>query len=171
MKDEKKKRRSPFDDSFGFFDQEWDRIREMMDMMTERTMRDRDDLEPFVYGFSMRTGPDGKPVFQRFGDAVGNIENVGNGVSREPLSDIIERGDTISVTVELPGVEKDEIDIDIEGRRMIIKVDYQHRKIRKEIELPCGVDEKTVKATFKNGVLDVILIKTEDTEHHKIKIE
>ncbi len=170
MNDEKK-RKYPFDDSFGFFDREWERIREMMDMMTERTLRDNGDLEPFVYGFSMRTGQDGRPVFQRFGDAVGNGESVGNGVSREPLSDIIERGDTISVTVELPGIEKDDIDVDIDGRRMTISVDNQHRRIRKEIELPCGVDEESIKATFRNGVLDVVLNKTEDTEPHKIKIE
>jgi HSP20 family protein len=171
MKDERKKRQYPFDDSFGFFDREWERIREMMDMMTERTSRDKESLEPFVYGFSVRTGPDGKPVFQRFGDAVGNGENVGNGVSREPLSDIIERGETISVTVELPGFEKDDIDIGIDGRIMTIRVDDQNRKIQKRIELPCGVDEESVKATFKNGVLDVTLNKTEDTKSHKIEIE
>ena len=170
MNDEKK-RKHPFDDSFGLFDREWERIREMMDMMTERTLRDNEDLEPFVYGFSMRTGQDGRPVFQRFGDAVGNSESVGNGVSRESLSDIIERGDTISVTVELPGIEKDAIDVDIDGRRMTINVDDQHRRIRKEIELPCGVDGESVKATFMNGVLEVVLNKTEDTKPHKIRIE
>ena len=166
-----KKRKHPFDDSFGLFDREWERIREMMDMMTERTLQDREGLEPYVYGFSMRTGQDGRPVFQRFGDAVGNGESVGNGVSGEPLSDIIERGDTISVTVELPGIEKDDIGIDIDGRRMTINVDDQHKRIRKEIELPCGVDEESVKATFRNGVLDIVLNKTEDTQPRKIRIE
>lgn len=170
MNDEKK-RKQPFDDSFGFFDQEWERIQEIMNMMTERTLGDKGDLEPFVYGFSMRTGPDGRPVFQRFGDAVGNGERADNGVSREPLLDIIERGDAISVTVELPGIEKDDIDVDIDGRRMTISVDSQHGRIQKEIELPCGVDEESVKATFVNGVLEVLLNKTEDTEPHKIKIE
>ncbi len=170
MNDEKK-RKYPFDDSFGFFDREWERIREMMDMMTERTLRDKGDLEPFVYGFSMRTGPDGRPVFQRFGDAVGNGERADNGVSREPLLDIIERGDTISVTVELPGIEKDDIDVDIDGRRMTINVDGKHRGIQKEIELPCGVDGESIKATFRNGVLDVVLNKTEDTQPRKIRIE
>jgi HSP20 family protein len=171
MKDERKKRRYPEDDPFGFFDQEWNRIREMMDRMTEQTMRDRGGLEPFVYGFSMRTGPDGKPVFQRFGDATGNGEEFGHGVDREPISDIIERGDTVSVTVELPGIDKDDIDLDIDGKTMTVTVDDQNRRIRKEIALPCGVDEESVKATFKNGVLDIVLNKTEDTEPHKIKIE
>ncbi|MEE9224057.1 MAG: archaeal heat shock protein Hsp20 [Thermoplasmata archaeon] len=170
MNDEMK-RKHPLDDSFGFFDREWERIREMMDMMTERTLWDKEDLEPFVYGFSVRTGLDGKPVFQRFGDAVGSGESVRNEVSREPLSDIIERGDTISVTAELPGIEKDDIDVHIDGRRMTITVDDQDRRISKEIELPCGVDEESVKATFRNGVLEIILNKTGDTRPHKIKIE
>jgi HSP20 family protein len=171
MKDEKKKERWPFDDSFGFFDSEWERIRGMMDRMTERTLRGKEDFEPFVYGFSVRTGPDGKPVVQRFGDAIGPGENAGNGLSREPVSDIIERGDTISVTVELPGIEKDDIDIDIDGRKMTVKVDTEHRRYQKIIDLPCGVDKENVKATFKNGVLDVNLKKTEESEAHRIKIE
>ncbi|MEE9115521.1 MAG: Hsp20 family protein, partial [Thermoplasmata archaeon] len=73
--------------------------------------------------------------------------------------------------VELPGIEKDYIDVDIDGRRMTITVDDQHRRIYKEIELPCGVDEESVKATFKNGVLEIILNKTGDTRPRKIKIE
>jgi HSP20 family protein len=171
MKDERKKRRNPFDDSFGLFDQEWERIREMMSMMSERTARDTEDLEPSVYGFSVRTGPDGKAVFQRFGNAFGNGEMIDSEASKEPHADIIERDETISVTVELPGIERDDIDIDIDGRKMTIEVDDQHRSIRKEIELPCGVDEESVKATFKNGVLDIILNKTEDTKPRKIEIE
>lgn len=171
MKDVKKKDRWPFDDSFGFFDQEWERIREMMDRMTERTLRDKEGLEPFIYGFSVRTSPDGKPVFQRFGDVIGPGENIGNGLSREPVSDIIEREDTISVTVELPGIEKDDIDIDIDGRRMTVRVDTEHRRYQKVIDLPCGVEREAVKATFRNGVLDVNLRKTEESEPQRIRIE
>jgi HSP20 family protein len=171
MKDERKKRRGPFDDNFGFFDREWERIHEMMDRMTEGTMRDRNDYEPLVYGFSVRTGPDGKPVFQRFGDSVGPGEDIRDGMDKGPLTDIIERDDSISVTIELPGIEKEDIDIGFVGRRMTVKVDAPNRRYRKVVDLPCGVDEGSVKATFKNGVLDVNLTKTEESESHKIEIE
>jgi HSP20 family protein len=171
MKDDRKKRRGPFDDDFGFFNQEWERIHEMMDRMTGSALRDRENFEPFVYGFSVRTGPDGKPVFQRFGDSVGPGEEIREGMSREPLTDIIERDDSISVTIELPGIEKKEIDLDIIGRRMTVKVDAPNRRYQKVVDLPCTVDEESVKATFKNGVLDVNMMKSKGSESHQIGIE
>jgi len=166
---EKKRRRKPFDDSFDFFDEEYLRLSEMMDRLFNRSLRDMDHQEPFVYGFSVRTGPNGKPVFRRFGDAVRPGED--EGMSREPLTDIIERHDSVSVTIEMPGGEKEDIELDIEGRKMTVKVDAPDRRYHKVIDLPCRVDEESVKATFKNGVLDINLIKTEESKSRKIKIE
>ncbi len=168
---DKKKRRRPFDDDFGFFDEEFLRMSEMMDRLFNQAVRDREDIDPIVYGFSVKTGPDGRPVVRRFGDSVRPGENISNGLSREPLTDIIERGDTVSVTIEMPGVEKKEIDLDINGRKMTVKVDNPDRRYHKVIALPCGVDEESVKATFRNGVLDVTLIKTEESKSRKIAID
>ncbi len=170
MSDKKRKRR-PFDDSFGFFDEEFLRMSEMMDRLFNQATRDREDMEPFVYGFSVKTGPDGKPVFRRFGDSVRPGQDIENGLSREPLTDIIERGDSVSVTIEMPGVEKEDIELDIKGREMTVKVDTPQRRYHKVIELPCRVDENSVKATFRNGILDVNLMKTEESKSRKIAIE
>ncbi len=168
---ERKKRRPPFDDPFGLFDEEYLRLSELMDRFFSRATRDSEELEPFVYGFSIKTGPDGRPIVRRFGDSVRPGENIDDGLSREPLTDIIERADSVSVTIEMPGVEKDEIDLDIDGRRLIVKVDNPQRRYHKVIELPCGVDEESVRATFKNGVLDVNLTKTEESKSRSIEIQ
>jgi HSP20 family protein len=168
---DKKKRRGPFDDDFGFFDEEFLGMSEMMDRLFNQAIREREDTDPIVYGFSVKTGPDGKPVFRRFGDSVRPGENISDGLSREPLTDIIERGDTVSVTIEIPGVEREEIDLDIDGKKMTVKVDNPNRRYHKVIELPCGVDEESVKATFRNGVLDITLTKIEKSKSRKIKID
>ncbi len=168
---EKKRRRRPFDDPFGFFDEEYLRLSEMMDRLLNQALKDKEDQEPFVYGFSVRTGPDGKPVFSRFGDAVSPGEDEEEGITRQPLTDIIERHDSVSVTIEMPGVEKEDIELDIEGKKMTVKVDAPHRRYHKVIDLPCRVDDESVKATFRNGVLDVSLIKTEESKSRKITIE
>lgn len=170
MNDKKRKRR-PFDDDFGFFGEEFLRMSEMMDRLFNRAIRDREDMDPVVYGFSVKSGPDGKPIFRRFGDSVRPGENISDGLSREPLTDIIERGDTVSVTIEMPGVEKEDIDLDIDGRKMTVKVDNPNRRYHKVIDLPCGVEEESVRATFRNGVLDVTLTKTEESKSRKITIE
>ena len=169
MNDKKRKRR-PFDDDFGF-GEEFLRMSEMMDRLFNRAIRDREDMDPIVYGFSVKSGPDGKPIFRRFGDSVRPGENISDGLSREPLTDIIERGDTVSVTIEMPGVEKEDIDLDIDGRKMTVKVDNPNRRYHKVIDLPCGVEEESVRATFRNGVLDVTLTKTEESKSRKITIE
>jgi HSP20 family protein len=171
MSPKKKKRRSPFDDYFGSFDEEIARIEEMMERLTEYTLSDKKDYEPFVYGFSVRTGPDGKPIYRRFGDAVEPGDNISEGVSREPLTDIIERKDTVSVTMELPGVVKEDINLDVTSRTLTVEVDTSHRRYHKVVDLPCRVDEDSVKATFKNGVLDIILAKTEESRSRRIEIE
>ena len=167
----KKKRRLPFDDRFGSFDEDYLRLSELMDRFFNQVTRDKEGLEPFVYGFSVKTEANGKPIFRRFGDSVRPGGNIDNGLSREPLIDIIERDDSVSVTIEMPGVEKEHIDLDVDSTKLTVKVDNPDRRYHKTIELPCKVDEESVKATFKNGVLDIGLTKTEESRSRRIKIE
>ncbi|UCD92171.1 MAG: Hsp20/alpha crystallin family protein [Methanobacteriota archaeon] len=166
----KKRRRSPFDDYFGSFDEEIERMREMMERMTELALSEKKDYEPFVYGFSVRTGPDGEPIMRRFGNAMDPGKGIEEGASREPMTDVIEREDNVSVTMELPGVEKEEIDLDVTSHKLTVEVDTPQRRYHKVVELPCRVDEKSVKATFKNGVLDITLSKTEESSSKRIEI-
>jgi HSP20 family protein len=79
--------------------------------------------------------------------------------AREPLTDIIEEKDRIRVIVELPGVEKDDIQLHVEDRLLDISVDREDRKFSKELELPSAVDPDSAQASYKNGVLEVSLTK------------
>lgn len=219
---DKRLRRSPFDSEFdrifgrssipfGFRDdffmdieREFADMHEKMDNMFKQAMKG--DLEkpgpggPFVYGFSMRTGPDGVPNFQEFGNMPPEMRSQfnlrrqlpssGTGEmsssckmnqdprssdtgSRKPLTDIMECGDHISVTMELPGVEKKDINLEIIDNELDVNVDTPKRRYRNKLPLPSEVDPETIDATFKNGVLEVTVkhIKPEKKKGKKINIK
>lgn len=190
-------RRDPFDHPFfSGFDDEFERMRRYMDQMMQAALRGQLEgsegmNKPFVYGFSMRTGPDGRPVFQEFGntDRVRRLNgrvaeqcpkdqagapSGGTHVSgREPLTDVIDCGSTVAVTVELPGVEKDDINLEVHEDSLTIKVDTESRRYFKEVDLMTPVKEETVKASYKNGVLDITFekVKPEKRKGKKVPIE
>ena len=127
---------------------------------------------PYYYGFSISIGPDGKPVIREFG----NIKPTRFGPrfveEREPLVDVMEEDDEVVVIAELPGVEKEDIDLRCTGRELTISVDTEKRKYYKHLELPCEVDPKSAKASYKNGILEVRLKKVRpERKGERIKIE
>ncbi len=158
--DKRRRRRTSWDDLFGNFDEEFEEMRERMDALMEGFMSGRIDAsmsQPFVYGFSMRVGPDGKPHIEEFGNAP--PEAPGKEGAREPLTDIIEEEARIRVIVELPGVEKEDIQLHVEDHLLDISVDREDRKFSKKLELPAPVDTDSAEASYKNGVLEVTMTK------------
>lgn len=140
-------------------------IEEMMNELMKGAMSGDVKFEegkPFVYGFSMRSGPDGKPIIEEFGNAKsgGSVKNGGKPIisdAREPLVDVIERDSDLVIVAELPGVNKSDIDLEVAGKSLEIKVDTPNKKYYKEVELPCDVKEDATDATYNNGVLEVKL--------------
>jgi HSP20 family protein len=108
-------------------------------------------------------GPDGRPKFQEFGNRPVKKPTGKPKISdeREPLTDIIEGDDDVAVTVEIPGVEKNDIDLNVTDDILEITVDNPKRKYHKVLDLPCDVQPKTTKATYKNGILDVVIKRKE----------
>ena len=78
----------------------------------------------------------------------------------------------VKVIAEVPGVDKNDINLNASERKLIISVDTPQRKYYKEVDLPTEVDPQSAKATYKNGVLEVVLKKVGKGEKGvKIKIE
>lgn len=162
---------------FQDIDREFERMRESLSRMLQGMSEGGMDPEdPFVYGFSLRMGPDGQPKFEEFG----NVQAAGQGPegplgldeAREPLVDVQEGNDVIAVTAELPGVEKGDVNLRAKERELIIRVDTAPRKFFKRVQLPTTVLPETTKATYKNGVLDVEVEKAEgDDEGTEIPVE
>jgi len=132
---------------------------------------------PIVYGVRITIGPDGRPVIEEFG----NVKRIGRRTIiedvMEPLVDVIDEKDRVVVIAELPGIDKDKIDIRIKDNKLIIKAKNKDRKYYKEIELPAEVKPETAKAKYRNGVLEVTIEKKEPEKEEeeeggiKVKVE
>lgn len=147
-------------------------IEEMMDRMMsemnegtlfdseafEEMLRNPEGTSPFVFGFSMKVGPDGRPIIQRFGNPPMD-EDPETTPSLEPLVDIVEQDGEIIVVAEVPGVERDEIKVRIKGTSLTIHADNPDRPYHKVIELPSKVLKEDAKSAIRNGVLEVRLKK------------
>jgi HSP20 family protein len=132
---------------------------------------------PFVYGYSVTVGPDGKPKVTEFGNLKPET-NTGKPQldaeeKREALADVIPGENEIRVIVELPGVEKEDIKLSGKADKLTISVDAHERKYYKEVQLPTKVDIKKATSKYKNGVLDITVPKKkeEQTKSEPIKIE
>jgi len=120
------------------------------------------EFGPFVYGYSMKIGPDGKPDIREFGNIKKGLKGTPQvKEEREPLVDVIDSNSDIRVVVELPGVEKSDIKLHGTESTLEINVDVPQCKYYKEVQLPVQVRVKEAKSSYKNGVLEVILPKAE----------
>lgn len=183
-KEDNKKKRDPFEDFFsdlpGFegLGEMMEEMRKRMEgegrvLMNEDLLKRMKPGKPMVYGFSFRIGPGGKGVFEEFG----NIEPGKRPVvkeEREPLVDVIEKQDNITILAELPGVEKKNIKLNLSNKNMVLIIDVPD-KFYKEIQLPTKVKSKMGKSHYKNGVLEVELKKEKaskpKTKGPKIPVE
>jgi HSP20 family protein len=146
------------------------------DMVRERRLPDGStirEIGPIVYGYSMKIGPDGKPILREFGN-VRPAHRVGPGQpkvelaeKREPLVDVIDDGENVKVLAELPGVEKHDIKLSCDGHSLTVAVEAAGRKYYKQEPLGSEVDPDSAKATYKNGVLEVTLRKVRPAHRGK----
>ena len=196
-----------FDEFFDFdsIDDHFDRMRRYMDRIFQSAMEDanrppalgeerngRRVFGPFVYGFSARVSPDGRPHVEEFGnvpprgfrqldEGLAHLES-GPQVQpeasmqrtipgREPLTDICEGKDEVYITLEIPGVEKKDIDLQIREDELSVGVEHPQRNYHKDIQFPYRIEPDSVKATYKNGVLDITLKKSSSKERQGRKVE
>jgi HSP20 family protein len=179
----KRRRSSPFDKDpfFGDIDRVFREMEKMMDSefknftgkvpkdyIKERKLPDGSTVKefgPFVYGYSMKIGSDGKPEIQEFGNIKKGLKGPPEvKEEREPLVDVVETNGEVRVVVELPGVEKKDIKLHGTEDSLEISVDTPQYKYGKEVKLPAKVRVKEAKSTYKNGVLEVIIPKEETSK-------
>lgn len=132
---------------------------------------------PFVYGYSVTVGPDGKPKVTEFGNFKAQTQlgkpQMDVKEEREPLTDVIDGETEVRVIIELPGVDKKDIKLSGTDKKLTISVETPERKYFKEVELPAKVNVNKAKSTYTNGVLDITVPKKkqEKSKSRQIKIE
>lgn len=136
------------------------------DLIRERTLPDGSKVKewgPFVYGYSMNIGPDGKPHIREFGNIKPRVSlgkpSIDIQEKREPLVDVITTNGEVKVIVELPGVEKKDIKLYCTETELTVSVEAPEHKYHKEIQLTTQVVPKQARTSYKNGVLAVTLQK------------
>lgn len=103
-----------------------------------------------------------------------------------PSTDIHDAGDKLVVKTDLPGLEKEDIDISVQGNTLFIRGEKKHEKevedagyLRSErfyghferaIPLTDDINSEKVDASYKNGVLTVTINKKEEAKPKQIKV-
>ena len=132
------------------------------------------EIGPFVYGYSVTIGPDGKPVVREFGNVRSGADRPLKAIQdkREPLVDMISSGTDVRVIAEMPGVNKEDINVTVNEKAMTISVDSKDRGYYKRLELPGIVDPKGARSTYNNGILEVTIpLKSSGEGGVKLKVE
>ncbi|MBI1194665.1 MAG: Hsp20 family protein [Gammaproteobacteria bacterium] len=106
---------------------------------------------------------------------------------RMPRVDVVDRDEDVLVRAELPGVEKKDLDINASDHTITLsakcaheekqeKGDYFRHEIgsgsfSRTITLPAGVNIDKARATFKDGILELVLPKLEKTSRKRIVVD
>jgi len=152
-----------------FHDDEFDRIFEHMsgsimnlDNVFEMLKKAGNISGPIFYGYTMTTGPDGRPVINEYGNVKPDMLPTEN--KREPLIDTLvdEKEKTLKIIAEMPGVEKKDVNV-VVGADKVIHIDAEHGEKKYHVKVPIkhDVDAESPKATYKNGILE-LTFKLED---------
>lgn len=147
-----------------------DRMRQEMDRL----------LDEFGRGFPRPSSLFGMP----------DMEPLWRGMSRrlmgrgpEPLVDVIEQPDRYGFKAELPGMDETGIEVTLANGSLILKGEKQEEKqeneanyhlsernygsFQRSFRLPDGIDPERIEARFKNGLLTVVVPKTEEARQEK----
>ena len=106
---------------------------------------------------------------------------------KPPIVDVFEEKDDVVVKAELPGMEKDNIEVNLTDHTLTIKGEKKKEEEIKEenyyraersygsflrtLDLPKDVRAEKVKASFKNGILEIRMPKTEEAKAKEVKVK
>nr|MBO2501358.1 Hsp20/alpha crystallin family protein [Thermoanaerobacterales bacterium] len=101
-----------------------------------------------------------------------------------PVADVEETDDAYLVELEVPGIKRDDLDIEVSGRRLSVRGERKEKErvgvLRRreravgrfsyELTLPSGIEEDEVEARLDDGVLSIRLPKPERERPRRIEI-
>jgi HSP20 family protein len=102
-----------------------------------------------------------------------------------PYINLYEKDDTVTVKVMVPGVKREDFDIQLNDTSLVIegerKSDYADKpyirkeryftRFKKSVKLPYDVDRDKIGASLKDGILTITLVKSEAAKPKKIEIK
>lgn len=160
------------------FDDEFNRIFKRMsssffniDDLFEEFKTDGVHSGPYYYGYSMTVGPDGKPVVKEYGNVKPGL--LPSSDIRKPMVDTIlnEKEKVVKLVAEMPGVEKSDLKILVQGKSVDISAEHGDKKYHVSVPIEYKVDEDSAKATYKNGILELVFKLVEDEKPKAKSVE
>ena len=143
---------------------------------------------------NLRNERDALESFMRMQDEVARALGPRGGQGREHVSsrvwsppvDVYEDPHAIVVRAEIPGMRQEEIDIEIaaemltikgerkfddeERRERYVRIERQYGAFQRSFTIGVPIDENKVRATYKNGVLEITLPKSEAVRPKKVQV-
>lgn len=112
-----------------------------------------------VYGFTVKTATGGSPKVETFG----NIKKTSHGPEineeREPITDVYDEKDSLIIIAEMPGVDYEDIKIELKDDIIDINAFGKSKKYRKELLLNNVYVKDNMSYKYNNGMLEIILKK------------
>ena len=121
-----------------------------------------------------------------FGDPLGNLPAVEGVGAWLPAVDAIEEANRLVFRAELPGVNRDDIEVNVENGTLVLRGEKKQEKevttesahrverfygtFSRSFVLPTSIDADKITATFKDGVLEIVLPKADDARPRRIKV-
>jgi HSP20 family protein len=112
-----------------------------------------------VYGFTVNTASGGSPKVETFGNIKKTPEGPKVDEEREPITDIFDEKNEIVIIAEMPGIEEDDIRLDLKEDILEISAVSKNRSYRKELLLPSKVTKENLGHKFTNGILEIRIKK------------
>ena len=125
-------------------------------------------------------------MLSRFSERWGGEGTVAE-AKRTPALDLSETDNEVQITMDVPGMKPEEIDIEVVGNTIRVRGEHKEEKEEKgrtfhrverrtgsfvrSVDLPCAVKDDKVAAEYKEGVLKLTLPKCEEAKTRKIKVK
>jgi len=112
-----------------------------------------------VFGVSVKTAVGGKPIVESFGNVKKTPQGPKVEEEREPITDVFDEEQEIRIYAEMPGVNQEDIKLDLKEDILELSAQTGDRKYRKEILLPTKVKTEAMSSSYNNGILEVRIKK------------
>ena len=98
-------------------------------------------------------------------------ERVPDSMKRQQIGSVEDRDTEIVLSADLPGIEKKDIELKVDNHSIAFSAKTEERDYDFGQSFDFELNPEEVKATFNNGVLDVVVMKAEGTQGKTIEIE
>ena len=152
-----------------------DLVDKLMKQMEPQLPKNSD--KPVIFGFSMRLGEDGNPVIEGIGESERvalekkTVKQQLLPKAIEPLIDVQSREKKILITVELPGVEKKDIRLNVLDEHSLEIIVAGQNSFYKRIIVPESIRQQKAEAELKNGILEISLDRLPEKRGKEIKVK